>query len=146
MDTLMFLFLMLMIHPQRTLWICSLSNPLFQTLCEVICTYHLKWKWKFSLKSLQGRYYCSHFSDKEPEAQRFSDLPKVTWLVGVTPGLNPRLSGSKSKVISILPHCLPFIQVTVAVLEFILITVVNLNIMSWTINKCLLNVCYMPEL
>ena len=49
---------------------------------------------------------------------------KIQWLaqgnklVGVTPGLNPGLFDSKSKVISLLPQCLPFIQVTVAVLEF----------------------------
>lgn len=70
------------------------------------------------------------FRDEESEAQRVSDLRKVTRLAGVTPGLNPGLSGSKSKVISVLPHFLPFIQVTVAVLESILITAVNLNIMS----------------
>lgn len=70
------------------------------------------------------------FRDEESEAQRVNDLRKVTRLAGFTPGLNPGLSGSKYKVISVLPHCLPFIQVTVAVLESILITAVNLNIMS----------------
>ena len=68
--------------------------------------------------------------DEESEAQRVSDLRKVTRLAGDTPGLNPGFSGSKSKVIAVLPHCLPFIHVTVAVLESILITVVNLNILS----------------
>lgn len=94
----------------------------------------------FILLYLQNRNYYPHFTDKEPATQRFGYLLTVTQLVSVRPGLNPRLSGSKSKVISISLQCLQFIQVSVAVLEFILITVVSLNIMSWTVNKYLFKI------
>lgn len=69
---------------------------------------------------------------------------KHSWLV--RPGLNPRFSGSKSKVISISPHCFPFLQATVAVLRIYFNHWVSLSIMSYTISKHVLNACIIPEL
>lgn len=75
-------------------WLYSLSTFLFQT------PFH------FTLTSLQSRYYHPSFTDKELEAQIFSNLLKVTQPVSVRPGLNLRLSGSKSSYFCFTTLCL----------------------------------------
>lgn len=98
MDTLVFIFFKL-VNTSPWLYSLALFDP--NTRLGDLCT-----PFHFTLTSLQSRYYYPPFTDKELEAQRLSNLLKVTQPVSVRPGLNPRLSGSKSSYFYFTTLCL----------------------------------------
>lgn len=99
----------------------------------------------FVLASLQSRCYHPYFTDKEePEAQGVN-LLKVTIAGQCQTRTEPQVVWLQTQSYFHFTILCPIYQVTVAVLECILITGVSLNIMSRTINKHLLNACYIPE-